>query len=155
MEHSVVATFGITRSNSSASRPAQWRWPSILSLPVGPKEKDKIYDPSRVRSRVLLLCLFKPHRYTVNVLCFRLAGFWDNELQFFVARRGLDDTNIYKCCKTPAGYYLDYTSCYYMPTHDQYWEYYVRNGSPEHWAQCYNYSSLTTTKSDEKTVCIS
>lgn len=31
---------------------------------------------------------------------------------------------MYKCCKAPTGYYIDYTSCLYKPTHDQYFEYY-------------------------------
>lgn len=39
-------------------------------------------------------------------------------------RKGTDNLSLYKCCKTPRGYYLDYASCYYMPTHDMYFEYY-------------------------------
>lgn len=35
-----------------------------------------------------------------------------------------DNNNVYKCCKSPVGYYIDYTSCVYKPTHDQYWEFY-------------------------------
>ncbi|OQV13985.1 hypothetical protein BV898_11757 [Hypsibius exemplaris] len=30
----------------------------------------------------------------------------------------------FKCCKTPLGYYIDYVSCYYQPTHDPNFEYY-------------------------------
>lgn len=31
---------------------------------------------------------------------------------------------LYKCCAPPAGYYVDYLSCYYAPTHDLFFEYY-------------------------------
>ena len=30
----------------------------------------------------------------------------------------------FKCCQTPAGYYIDYVSCYYVATHDVFFEYY-------------------------------
>ena len=65
-----------------------------------------------------------------NFLCNLLRrrnflGLWDNDFQFFLFRVPNDEaTSLYKCCKTPAGYYIDYVSCYYMPTHDVYWEYY-------------------------------
>ncbi|GAU92096.1 hypothetical protein RvY_04225-2 [Ramazzottius varieornatus] len=67
---------------------------------------------------------FSPVNVLATINTFITGSLWDNDLQFFVSRRGLDDTNIYKCCRAPTGYYIDYTSCYYMPTHDQYWEYY-------------------------------
>ncbi|OQV15137.1 hypothetical protein BV898_10650 [Hypsibius exemplaris] len=41
--------------------------------------------------------------------------------------RWFENANViapYKCCKAPLGYYIDYISCYYMPTHDVYFEYY-------------------------------
>ncbi|XP_055332873.1 uncharacterized protein LOC129584646 [Paramacrobiotus metropolitanus] len=66
---------------------------------------------------------FNPQHIQLSVNSF-ITGFWDNELQFLVFRKGLDDSQLYKCCRVPPGYYIDYTSCYYMPTHDQYWEYY-------------------------------
>lgn len=47
-------------------------------------------------------------------------GFWDNEASFFVMRKVVDDQQSYKCCKTPQNYYIDYMSCYFMPTRDQY-----------------------------------
>ncbi|GAU93985.1 hypothetical protein RvY_05834 [Ramazzottius varieornatus] len=54
-----------------------------------------------------------------------ITGLWDNDFQFLTYRVPNDEpTQLYKCCKTPAGYYIDYVSCYYMPTHDVYWEYY-------------------------------
>ncbi|OWA55348.1 hypothetical protein BV898_19732 [Hypsibius exemplaris] len=53
-----------------------------------------------------------------------MTGFWDNEQNFFMSRPGIDNVNPIKCCKPPPGYYIDYTSCYYQPTHDQYWEFY-------------------------------
>ena len=53
-----------------------------------------------------------------------VAAVWDNDFLWQLFRPRFDDLQYYKCCKTPPGYYIDYTSCYYMPTHDQYWEYY-------------------------------
>ena len=32
--------------------------------------------------------------------------------------------SLVKCCRVPPAYYLDYTSCLYKPTRDQFWEYY-------------------------------
>ncbi|XP_055340663.1 uncharacterized protein LOC129589808 [Paramacrobiotus metropolitanus] len=76
-----------------------------------------------------------PRNYTSQFFCFDpqqiqrtvnsfITGLWDDDFQFFVSRTRLDDTQLYKCCRVPPGYYIDYVSCYYMPTHDQYWEYY-------------------------------
>ncbi|OQV14932.1 hypothetical protein BV898_10833 [Hypsibius exemplaris] len=81
------------------------------------------YPNCHIRNYTAQFFCFSPGAFSLTVNTF-ITGIWDNELQFFVGRRGLDDSNIYKCCKAPSGYYLDYTSCYYMPTHDQYWEYY-------------------------------
>ncbi|GAU88805.1 hypothetical protein RvY_01438 [Ramazzottius varieornatus] len=73
--------------------------------------------------------------YTADPFCFDRAnhtrtvdtfitGLWDDDQQFLVWRIPFDDTMLYKCCRVPGGYYIDYVSCYYMPTHDNYWEYY-------------------------------
>ncbi|XP_055349012.1 uncharacterized protein LOC129595902 [Paramacrobiotus metropolitanus] len=54
-----------------------------------------------------------------------LTGLYDNDVTFGIQRvGGPDDTTLYKCCRTPPGYYIDYLSCYYKMTHDQYYEYY-------------------------------
>ncbi|GAU96463.1 hypothetical protein RvY_07904-2 [Ramazzottius varieornatus] len=62
---------------------------------------------------------------TVNTF---MTALRDDEFSFFIFRPGIgygtDGTQQYKCCKTPPGYYIDYVSCYYKPTRDQYWEYY-------------------------------
>jgi hypothetical protein len=49
---------------------------------------------------------------------------WANNLNWWQHQISLDDVAPYKCCKTPTGYYIDYVSCYYVPTHDLYFEYY-------------------------------
>lgn len=51
-------------------------------------------------------------------------GWSDTDFQYRLDRIRDDQTTLYKCCRTPSGYYIDYTSCYYRPTRDQYWEYY-------------------------------
>ncbi|OQV20968.1 hypothetical protein BV898_05043 [Hypsibius exemplaris] len=61
------------------------------------------------------------HEKTVNTF---VTGFYGKQWNFILNRQISDDMQPYKCCKTPHGYYLDYTACYYQPTHDQYWEYY-------------------------------
>ncbi|GAU95741.1 hypothetical protein RvY_07309-2 [Ramazzottius varieornatus] len=61
------------------------------------------------------------HEKTSNTF---VTAFWDNEENWLTTIPFADDLQNYKCCKTPAGYYIDYVSCYYMPTRDQYWEYY-------------------------------
>ncbi|GAU92097.1 hypothetical protein RvY_04225-1 [Ramazzottius varieornatus] len=81
------------------------------------------YPNCHIRNYTQQFFCFSPVNVLATINTF-ITGLWDNDLQFFVSRRGLDDTNIYKCCRAPTGYYIDYTSCYYMPTHDQYWEYY-------------------------------
>ncbi|XP_055355788.1 uncharacterized protein LOC129601090 [Paramacrobiotus metropolitanus] len=53
-----------------------------------------------------------------------MTGLWDNDFQFQVWRITTDYVQLFKCCATPANYYIDYMSCYYKMTHDQYWEYY-------------------------------
>ncbi|XP_055338564.1 uncharacterized protein LOC129588394 [Paramacrobiotus metropolitanus] len=78
-------------------------------------------------------CIVK--NYTVDFFCYDprnhtrsantfITGLWDNELSFWVYRTAIDPSQPYKCCVTPPGYYIDYVSCYYVWTHDQYWEYY-------------------------------
>ncbi|GAU89967.1 hypothetical protein RvY_02452-2 [Ramazzottius varieornatus] len=66
---------------------------------------------------------FDPKDVALTVNTF-VVGFWDPGAQFFIAFPRITDNNLYKCCRTPQGYYVDYTSCYYLPTHDQYWEFY-------------------------------
>ncbi|XP_055348254.1 uncharacterized protein LOC129595315 [Paramacrobiotus metropolitanus] len=66
---------------------------------------------------------YSPKYHDASVNSF-VTGFWDEEISFFVFRPFLDNAQPYKCCKTPQGYYIDYMSCYYMPTRDQYGEYY-------------------------------
>ncbi|XP_055333934.1 uncharacterized protein LOC129585319 [Paramacrobiotus metropolitanus] len=84
-------------------------------------------------------CVFREYRYqffcfdtqnastTINTF---MTGIWDNEWIFWVARIGTtrstasDYFQPYKCCKVPKGYYIDYVSCYYVSTHDPYWEFY-------------------------------
>ncbi|XP_055345263.1 uncharacterized protein LOC129593098 [Paramacrobiotus metropolitanus] len=50
-----------------------------------------------------------------------ITGFWSSHYSPYI---GPPNDNFVKCCLTPRGYYIDYASCYYFPTHDQYWEYY-------------------------------
>ncbi|XP_055334046.1 uncharacterized protein LOC129585407 [Paramacrobiotus metropolitanus] len=67
---------------------------------------------------------FSPKNATNTVNTF-ITGFWDNDAAFVIFRsKGEDAPNTYKCCRTPPGYYIDYTTCLYKPTHDQFWEYY-------------------------------
>ncbi|OWA55017.1 hypothetical protein BV898_19402 [Hypsibius exemplaris] len=62
------------------------------------------------------------HVRTVNTF---VTGFWNASWFWFMFRTpGIDDLLPYKCCKTPPGYYIDYMSCYYVPTHDVFFEYY-------------------------------
>ncbi|XP_055333062.1 uncharacterized protein LOC129584774 [Paramacrobiotus metropolitanus] len=69
------------------------------------------------------------HELTVNTF---ITGFYCDEFECVISRApgppGSGDNgdllNPYKCCKTPKGYYIDYTACYYQPTHDQYGEFY-------------------------------
>ena len=54
-----------------------------------------------------------------------LLGMYDDDFQFRLDQvAALLQVGRYKCCRTPPGYFIDYTSCYYKPTRDQYWEYY-------------------------------
>ncbi|OQV26052.1 hypothetical protein BV898_00182 [Hypsibius exemplaris] len=66
---------------------------------------------------------YTPRFHEASVDTF-ITGFYDNEFAFNVYREYVDDSAPYKCCKAPTGYYVDYSSCYYSLTHDQYWEYY-------------------------------
>lgn len=52
---------------------------------------------------------------------------WDNDRDFAQHRTGYDDIELMKCCRTPSGYYIDYSSCNYKSTHDSHWEYYDSN----------------------------
>ncbi|XP_055331082.1 uncharacterized protein LOC129583336 isoform X2 [Paramacrobiotus metropolitanus] len=62
-----------------------------------------------------------------------VTALWDNEFNFYQFRVGGynsiqgDDLQPFKCCKTPQGYYIDYVSCYYVATHDLYYEFYDSN----------------------------
>ncbi|XP_055355781.1 uncharacterized protein LOC129601083 [Paramacrobiotus metropolitanus] len=53
-----------------------------------------------------------------------MTAYWDNEFLMQVWRITTDYVQLFKCCATPVNYYIDYMSCYYKMTHDQYWEYY-------------------------------
>ncbi|GAU95129.1 hypothetical protein RvY_06804 [Ramazzottius varieornatus] len=93
------------------------------------------YPSCHVRNMTDFFFCFDPQRSALTVNTF-MTAVWDSESMFFVnrlVRGGPDAANDtiqpYKCCKTPPGYYIDYTSCYYVPTHDIYWEYY---DSPSH-----------------------
>lgn len=55
-----------------------------------------------------------------------ISGMWDNDWVYWTFSPS-DVYQPYKCCSTPPGYYIDYVSCYYLPTHDVYWEYYDGN----------------------------
>ncbi|OQV14930.1 hypothetical protein BV898_10831 [Hypsibius exemplaris] len=67
-------------------------------------------------------CYDPQNNLTMNTF---ITGIYD-QLDFLwqVWRPGNDDIQPYKCCSVPHGYYIDYVSCYYMPTHDMYFEYY-------------------------------
>ncbi|GAV04532.1 hypothetical protein RvY_14800 [Ramazzottius varieornatus] len=66
---------------------------------------------------------YNPRNASVTVNTF-ITGF-SSKIYFFVFRiPGPDTVQPYKCCKTPPGYYIDYVSCYYMPTRDLDFEYY-------------------------------
>lgn len=52
------------------------------------------------------------------------AGLWSNSFFWFVYFVPQNNNQLYKCCRPPSGYYIDYVSCYYMPTHDFEFEYY-------------------------------
>ncbi|OWA55016.1 hypothetical protein BV898_19401 [Hypsibius exemplaris] len=57
------------------------------------------------------------HSGTVNTF---ITGMWNNAWYWYT----WNAVQPYKCCKTPLGYYIDYVSCYYQPTHDVFFEYY-------------------------------
>ncbi|XP_055338562.1 uncharacterized protein LOC129588392 [Paramacrobiotus metropolitanus] len=78
------------------------------------------------------------HDYRINFFCYDpgnhtltrntfVVGYWDNDWVFWTFTPNTDLIQPYKCCQTPPGYYIDYVSCYYIPTHDLYWEYYDGN----------------------------
>ncbi|OQV22547.1 hypothetical protein BV898_03373 [Hypsibius exemplaris] len=75
--------------------------------------------------------------YTFQFFCYSAAnhtltadtfvvGFWDSDFVFWTWSP-TDIKQPYKCGRTPKGYYIDYVSCYFIPTHDVYWEYYDGN----------------------------
>ncbi|XP_055332641.1 uncharacterized protein LOC129584492 [Paramacrobiotus metropolitanus] len=66
---------------------------------------------------------YDPRNSTLTANTF-ITGIFDDELNFFTWRAVADDNQPYKCCKTPKGYYIDYVSCYFQSTHDQYGEFY-------------------------------
>ncbi|OQV26053.1 hypothetical protein BV898_00183 [Hypsibius exemplaris] len=69
---------------------------------------------------------YDPQNHTLTTNTF-ITGLWDDDASFWVYRTPVDDQQLYKCCRVPPGYYIDYVSCYYMLSHDQYWEYYDSN----------------------------
>jgi len=82
------------------------------------------YPHCHVRNYTNEFTCYNPaeHDKTSNTF---VTGMWDGtDFLFQTWRIGADDIQPYKCCKTPANYYLDYLSCYYVPTHDMFFEYY-------------------------------
>ncbi|OQV12450.1 hypothetical protein BV898_13250 [Hypsibius exemplaris] len=57
------------------------------------------------------------HAATVNTF---ITGMWNQNWYWYL----FFTVQPYKCCKTPPGYYIDYVSCYYVSTHDVFFEYY-------------------------------
>lgn len=49
---------------------------------------------------------------------------WQNNLFWWISVIPIHNQSLIKCCGTPTGYYIDYQSCYYMPTRDSHFEYY-------------------------------
>ncbi|XP_055349906.1 uncharacterized protein LOC129596602 [Paramacrobiotus metropolitanus] len=81
------------------------------------------YPSCHTRNITMEFFCYDP-RDNVATLNSFVTGWWDNEYQFRVDRVKDDRTSTLKCCKTPTGYYIDYTSCLYKSTHDQFYEYY-------------------------------
>ncbi|XP_055331200.1 uncharacterized protein LOC129583430 [Paramacrobiotus metropolitanus] len=56
-----------------------------------------------------------------------ITGLWANNFFFHIS----DPPNLAlaKCCRVPTGYYIDYMSCYYVSTHDPYFEFYDNVGA--------------------------
>ncbi|XP_055332567.1 uncharacterized protein LOC129584435 [Paramacrobiotus metropolitanus] len=69
---------------------------------------------------------YDPKNSSISVNSF-VTGLWDDDNNFFTWRPVADDSCSMKCCTTPKGYYIDYASCYYVSTHDQFGEYYDSN----------------------------
>ncbi|XP_055333055.1 uncharacterized protein LOC129584767 isoform X2 [Paramacrobiotus metropolitanus] len=71
---------------------------------------------------------FDPQNASLTMNTF-VTGLWDDDYTWFTYRSAAlgsaaDNYQPYKCCKVPNGYYIDYVSCYYVPTHDQFREFY-------------------------------
>jgi len=81
------------------------------------------YPFCHVRDFTRQFFCYEPDNHTTTANTF-ITGFWDDDSSFWVYRERQDPVQPYKCCRTPPGYYIDYVSCYYMWSHDQYWEYY-------------------------------
>ncbi|GAU94448.1 hypothetical protein RvY_06219-2 [Ramazzottius varieornatus] len=65
------------------------------------------------------------HSLTANTF---VTGYYDTDFvwwTFFPPNENFNQP--YKCCRLPRGYYIDYLSCYYVTTHDLYFEYYDGN----------------------------
>jgi hypothetical protein len=87
------------------------------------------YPSCVVRNYTDTFFCFDAKNASVSINTF-VTAVWDNEYNWYQYRPGGyntingDDLQPYKCCKTPKGYYIDYVSCYYIPTHDQNFEFY-------------------------------
>ncbi|XP_055334719.1 uncharacterized protein LOC129585860 [Paramacrobiotus metropolitanus] len=55
-----------------------------------------------------------------------ITAMWSNSYFWYINNVLVTELNQqqYKCCQPPNGYYVDYTSCYYVSTHDFQFEYY-------------------------------
>ncbi|XP_055332546.1 uncharacterized protein LOC129584413 [Paramacrobiotus metropolitanus] len=81
------------------------------------------YPSCVVRNYTTQFFCFDRRNSTMSINTF-MTAVWDDEYQWFTWRPGADDTVGMKCCKVPKGYFIDYVSCYYMSTHDEFGEYY-------------------------------
>ncbi|OQV13989.1 hypothetical protein BV898_11761 [Hypsibius exemplaris] len=82
------------------------------------------YQRCHVRNITDTFHCYDPLRHNLTSDTF-MTALQSSNLNFNSYRlTGIDLVSPYKCCKTPPGYYIDYVSCYYMPTHDAYFEYY-------------------------------
>lgn len=89
-----------------------------------PREHEKTVNTFITGKRPMTLnACPSPATFVVSIgfWCKFFVGFYGKQWNFIISRVPQDNLQPYKCCKTPAGYYLDYTACYYLPTHDPYW----------------------------------
>ncbi|XP_055332328.1 uncharacterized protein LOC129584234 [Paramacrobiotus metropolitanus] len=95
-------------------------------FPFKPPSKGQYpYYPSCVvRNFTTAYLCYNPRESSISLNTF-ITGMWFSNFQPYML--GPQSDNSIKCCTTPKGYYIDYASCYYFPTHDQYWEYYDSN----------------------------